>query len=129
MAAARGNWCRIEFNAAYGALVTVAAARGPCSRARNGSGCAPSPPRRRAGNRALLRVQGQVYDDESVLRHLPSGVAQKPPTGVPAYVILHDATLREIAAHDAGGTRRDLGAGDEKAEAYGEAVLGVVAEG
>ncbi|OYW37939.1 MAG: DNA helicase RecQ [Hydrogenophilales bacterium 12-61-10] len=52
--------------------------------------------------------------------------------GVPAYVILHDATLREIAARRP-ATLAELGEisglGTKKLEAYGEAVLGVVAEG
>ena len=52
--------------------------------------------------------------------------------GVPAYVILHDATLREIAARKP-ATLAELGEisglGAKKLEAYGEAVLEVVAEG
>ena len=52
--------------------------------------------------------------------------------GVPAYVILHDATLREIAARRP-ATLAELGEisglGTKKLEAYGEAVLAVVAEG
>ncbi len=52
--------------------------------------------------------------------------------GVPAYVILHDATLREIAARRP-ATLAELGEisglGTKKLEAYGEAVLEVVAEG
>ena len=60
--------------------------------------------------------------------------AAKPPTkrACPAYVILHDATLREIAARRP-ATLAELGEisglGTKKLEAYGEAVLGVVAEG
>lgn len=52
--------------------------------------------------------------------------------GVPAYVILHDATLREIAARRP-ATLAELGEisglGTKKLEAYGEAVLAVVEEG
>jgi ATP-dependent DNA helicase RecQ len=52
--------------------------------------------------------------------------------GLPAYVILHDATLREIAARKP-ATLAELGEisgfGTKKLEAYGEAVLAVVAEG
>ena len=52
--------------------------------------------------------------------------------GIPAYVILHDATLREIAARRP-ATLAELGEisglGAKKLEAYGEAVLGVVAKG
>ena len=51
--------------------------------------------------------------------------------GVPAYVILHDASLREIAARRP-ATLDELGAipglGVKKLEAYGEALLAVVAE-
>jgi ATP-dependent DNA helicase RecQ len=52
--------------------------------------------------------------------------------GVPAYVILHDAALREIAARRP-ATLEALaeipGLGTKKLEAYGEDVLAVVAEG
>jgi len=52
--------------------------------------------------------------------------------GVPAYVILHDSALREIAARKP-STLAELGEisglGVKKLEAYGEAVLAVVAEG
>ena len=52
--------------------------------------------------------------------------------GLPAYVILHDATLREIAARKP-ATLAELGEisglGTKKLEAYGEDVLAVVAEG
>ncbi len=52
--------------------------------------------------------------------------------GIPAYVILHDATLREIAARRP-ATLAELGEisglGTKKLEAYGEDVLAVVAEG
>jgi len=52
--------------------------------------------------------------------------------GIPAYVILHDATLREIAARKP-ATLAELGEisglGAKKLEAYGEAVLGVVEDG
>jgi ATP-dependent DNA helicase RecQ len=51
---------------------------------------------------------------------------------VPAYVIFHDATLREIAAR-APTSLADLagisGVGDRKLEAYGEALLAVLAAG
>jgi ATP-dependent DNA helicase RecQ len=52
--------------------------------------------------------------------------------GVPAYVILHDATLREIAARKP-ATLDELGdipgLGTKKLEAYGRDVLAMVAEG
>ncbi|MEW2432484.1 DNA helicase RecQ [Micromonospora sp. NPDC047644] len=50
--------------------------------------------------------------------------------GVPAYVIFHDATLRQIAS-DAPGTLGDLskvsGVGDNKLAKYGEQILAVLA--
>ncbi|MEU1591010.1 DNA helicase RecQ [Micromonospora sp. NPDC005710] len=50
--------------------------------------------------------------------------------GVPAYVIFHDATLRQIAS-DAPGTLADLsrisGVGENKLAKYGEQILGVLA--
>ena len=75
-----------------------------------------------------------VHDDEDplflALRTWRRETANE--KGVPAYVILHDATLREIAARRP-ATLAELGEisglGTKKLEAYGEAVLGVVAEG
>ncbi len=49
---------------------------------------------------------------------------------VPAYVIFHDATLREIALarpHSLAELAGISGIGDRKLEAYGEAIVGVVA--
>ncbi|SCF46523.1 DNA helicase RecQ [Micromonospora mirobrigensis] len=52
--------------------------------------------------------------------------------GVPAYVIFHDATLRQIAT-DAPGSLGELskvgGVGENKLAKYGDAILGVLAEG
>jgi ATP-dependent DNA helicase RecQ len=75
-----------------------------------------------------------VHDDEDplflALRAWRREAANE--KGVPAYVILHDATLREIAARRP-ATLEELGEisglGTKKLEAYGDAVLGVVAEG
>jgi ATP-dependent DNA helicase RecQ len=75
---------------------------------------------------------GGVHDDEDplflALRAWRRETANE--KGVPAYVILHDATLREIAARRP-ATLAELGEisglGTKKLEAYGEAVLGVVA--
>ncbi|OJX31322.1 MAG: hypothetical protein BGO74_00170 [Burkholderiales bacterium 68-12] len=50
---------------------------------------------------------------------LKAACLAKPPKGVPAYVILHDATLAELGEIS--------GLGTKKLEAYGEAVLGVAA--
>src|SRR3954467_11631192 len=63
------------------------------------------------------------------LRAWRAGVAKE--QGLPAYVIFHDATLREIAAR-APGTLAALGTvngvGQTKLERYGEQVLAVLAE-
>ncbi|MDP2029641.1 MAG: DNA helicase RecQ [Thiobacillus sp.] len=75
-----------------------------------------------------------VHDDEDplflALRAWRRETANE--KGVPAYVILHDATLREIAARRP-ATLAELGEisglGTKKLEAYGEDVLKVVAEG
>jgi ATP-dependent DNA helicase RecQ len=75
-----------------------------------------------------------VHDDEDplflALRAWRRETANE--KGVPAYVILHDATLREIAARRP-ATLAELGEisglGTKKLEAYGEDVLAVVAEG
>ena len=75
-----------------------------------------------------------VHDDEDplflALRSWRRETANE--KGVPAYVILHDATLREIAARRP-ATLAELGEisglGTKKLEAYGEAVLEVVGEG
>jgi ATP-dependent DNA helicase RecQ len=75
-----------------------------------------------------------VHDDEDPLFLLLRAWRRETANekGVPAYVILHDATLREIAARRP-ATLAELGEisglGTKKLEAYGEAVLGVVAEG
>jgi ATP-dependent DNA helicase RecQ len=50
--------------------------------------------------------------------------------GVPAYVIFHDATLRDIALRQPGSTEllADIsGVGTRKLQAYGEAILAIVA--
>jgi ATP-dependent DNA helicase RecQ len=51
--------------------------------------------------------------------------------GMPAYVIFHDATLRQIAAQ-APGTLTDLsaisGVGEAKLAKYGQQILDVLAE-
>jgi len=52
--------------------------------------------------------------------------------GIPAYVIFHDATLREIAIRrpeDLSGLAGISGVGEAKLERYGEQLLGVLADG
>ncbi len=51
--------------------------------------------------------------------------------GVPAYIVFGDATLRALAEHrptSIGGLDGITGIGEKKREAYGEAVLAVIAE-
>jgi ATP-dependent DNA helicase RecQ len=64
------------------------------------------------------------------LRAWRAGVAKE--QGLPAYVIFHDATLRQIAARSP-ATLGDLagisGVGEAKLAKYGELILGVLAEG
>jgi ATP-dependent DNA helicase RecQ len=92
---------------------------------------AAAPPRRKS---RLAPSSGGVHDDEDPLFLALRAWRRETATekGVPAYVILHDVTLREIAARRP-ATLDELGEisglGTKKLEAYGEAVLEVVAEG
>ena len=93
-----------------------------------------SAPRTQRKSRFAPSSGAGVHDDEDplflALRAWRRETANE--KGVPAYVILHDATLREIAARRP-ATLAELGEisglGAKKLEAYGEAVLAVVAEG
>jgi ATP-dependent DNA helicase RecQ len=120
-------------HAAYGALKLTQAAR-PVLKGEETvmlRAIAAAPPRRKS---RLAPSSGGVHDDEDPLflslRAWRRETANE--KGVPAYVILHDATLREIAARRP-ATLDELGEisglGTKKLEAYGEAVLEVVAEG
>jgi len=115
-------------HAAYGALKLDEAAR-PVLRGEASVWLRELEPRVRA-KRAKARGEAASDDDPlfAALRAWRSATARE--KGVPAYVILHDATLREIAARrpatlDELGEISGLGA--KKLEAYGAAVLGVVA--
>ncbi|OGU43683.1 MAG: ATP-dependent DNA helicase RecQ, partial [Hydrogenophilales bacterium RIFOXYA1_FULL_63_33] len=119
---------------AYGALKLTAAAR-PVLKGEETvmlRAIAAAPSRRKS--RLAPSSGAGVHDDEDplflALRTWRRETANE--KGVPAYVILHDATLREIAARRP-ATLAELGEisglGTKKLEAYGEAVLGVVAEG
>ena len=121
-------------HAAYGALKLTAAAR-PVLKGEETvmlRAIAETPSRRKS--RLAPSGGSGVHDDEDplflALRAWRRETANE--KGVPAYVILHDATLREIAARRP-ATLDELGEisglGTKKLEAYGEAVLGVVAEG
>jgi len=78
--------------------------------------------------RSEIPPQDQPLSD--VLRSLRAGLARE--QSVPAYMIFHDATLREIArrrpsSHEE--LRQVDGVGRRKLERYGDAVLAVVSEG
>ena len=119
---------------AFGALKLTAAAR-PVLKGEETvmlRAIAAAPARRKS--RLAPSGGAGVHDDEDplflALRTWRRETANE--KGVPAYVILHDATLREIAARRP-ATLAELGKisglGTKKLEAYGEAVLEVVAEG
>ncbi|MDN5843112.1 MAG: DNA helicase RecQ [Alcaligenaceae bacterium] len=85
------------------------------------------PAGRRAGSAAAIVLPPDAQARFEVLRAWRSGVAQN--HGVPAYVIFHDATLREIALAQP-QSLEDLsgisGVGARKREAYGEEILSCV---
>ena len=119
---------------AYGALKLTAAAK-PVLKGEEQvwlRAIAAAPSRKKS--RVAPSSGAGVHDDEDplflALRAWRRETANE--KGVPAYVILHDATLREIAARRP-ATLSELGEisglGTKKLEAYGEAVLGVVAAG
>ncbi|KAB2321417.1 DNA helicase RecQ [Betaproteobacteria bacterium SCN1] len=119
---------------AYGALKLTAAAR-PVLKGETTVMLRPLETRTSKKKSRLAPSSGAgVHDDEDPLflslRAWRRETANE--KGVPAYVILHDATLREIAARRP-ATLAELGEisglGTKKLEAYGEDVLAVVAEG
>ena len=81
------------------------------------------------GPRTGVSVQPQDLPLFGALRDLRAQLARE--QNVPAYVIFHDATLREIARlrpRDAGELTRVAGIGSGKVARYGEAVLEAVRE-
>ena len=121
-------------HAAYGALKLTQAAR-PVLKGEETVMLRPLEVRAARRKSRLAPSSGAgVHDDEDplflALRAWRRETANE--KGVPAYVILHDATLREIAARRP-ATLAELGEipglGTKKLEAYGEGVLAVVAEG
>src|SRR5690606_22517222 len=93
--------------------------------------CSAEAPRRpvgrRGGSAAAIELPPEAQARFEALRAWRSSVAQN--HGVPAYVIFHDATLREIALvqqqslEDLSGIS---GVGARKREAYGEDILSCV---
>ena len=81
---------------------------------------------RRRPRPTWLREAAPVFER---LRAWRAGVAKE--QGVPAYVVFHDATLRQIAT-DLPGTLAELGTisgiGENKLAKYGEGVLEALAE-
>ncbi len=79
---------------------------------------------RRAAAPALTGPEGDLFE---ALRTERKAIADE--QGVPAYVVFHDATLREIAGRRPGSAKELLaipGIGAAKAERYGERILAVV---
>jgi len=80
--------------------------------------------RKRVAAEALTGADGELFE---ALRAGRKAIADE--QGVPAYVVFHDATLREIAARRPRSTDDLLavpGIGAMKAERYGERILAVV---
>ncbi len=119
-------------HAAYGALKLTAAARPVLKGEETVMLRAIEMRPARKKSRLAPSSGAGVHDDEDplflALRAWRRETANE--KGVPAYVILHDATLREIAARRP-ATLDELGEisglGTKKLEAYGEAVLAVLA--
>ncbi|MGV9195371.1 DNA helicase RecQ [Microbacterium sp. MC2] len=92
---------------------------------RTGGGSARA--RKAAASDALAEGDRDLFEK---LRAWRAGVAKE--QGVPAYIVFGDATLRALAEHRP-TSPADLhgitGIGAKKREAYGEAVLAVIAEG
>ncbi|MDP1864235.1 MAG: DNA helicase RecQ [Thiobacillus sp.] len=121
-------------HAAYGALKLTAAAR-PVLKGEETVLLRAIEVRTKQRKSRLASSGGAGYHDDEdplfiALRTWRRETANE--KGIPAYVILHDATLREIAARKP-ATLAELGEisglGAKKLEAYGEAVLAVVEEG
>jgi ATP-dependent DNA helicase RecQ len=76
---------------------------------------------------AQVELSGEAAPVFELLRAWRGATAKE--QGVPAYVIFHDATLREIAARmpaDLGALGTISGIGENKLAKYGEGVLGVL---
>ncbi len=83
-----------------------------------------------AGAAAAVSLSGADADLFEVLRAERKSIADE--QGVPAYVVFHDATLREIATRRPDTTEKLLdvpGIGAAKAERYGERILAAVGRG
>ncbi len=122
------GWLSVD-HGAYGALKLTDAARPVLKGEREVWLREPARRREKEKRRAVVAPAGVDATLFERLRAWRRKVAEE--KGVPAYVILHDATLREIAAHKP----RNLaelgeisGIGVRKLEAYGEEVLGVVGD-
>jgi ATP-dependent DNA helicase RecQ len=95
---------------------------------------APRPPKlKKQRKETVVYERGTLGDAASVLferlRAWRAGMAQK--RNVPAYVIFHDSTLRDIAGlrpKSLEDLRRITGVGEHKREAYGEELLKIIAE-
>ena len=104
--------------------VRVAAGEGGRGRQGEGRRASGAGPRREARGGRARRRRGRGADDDALfeeLRALRREIADR--EGVPAYVIFHDATLREMAAVRPATAEELLdvsGVGERKLEKYGD---------
>ena len=129
---------------AQGLLVTPMAStarsrsREPAAAVLRGETHRAAAPRGRSAPATVTRAQGGRRREPTSSRRRPlfealrawrAGVARE--QGVPAYIVFGDATLRALAEHRPGDasptSTASRGIGAKKREAYGEAVLAVVA--
>ena len=90
------------------------------------SGRAGSTPRSKASQSDLPLAAQPIFE---ALRSWRAGIARS--HGVPAYVIFHDASLREIALarpDSVEALSHVNGVGTKKLESYGESILACIAE-
>jgi ATP-dependent DNA helicase RecQ len=117
---------------AYGALVPTEASRAVLKGEQSVSLRVYKTPAKGKATRRTAAAAANPVDDPLFERLRAWRAEAAREHGVPAYVIFHDATLRAIAEiqptslHDLRGV---AGIGAKKLEAYGDAILEVVAEG
>ena len=121
---------------AYGALQLTDAARPVLKGETTLELRRPATTAARAGRKRRSRTEGAVFDEAAdpgaevlfqALRAERKRIADE--QGVPAFVVLHDATLRELALrrpNDLRGLLAVSGIGVSKAQRYGERLLAVI---
>jgi ATP-dependent DNA helicase RecQ len=117
----------------YGVLTLTAASGAVLGRKRDNIMFRREPERVRAAARKPKAASGDLSPEAAKifdrLREWRAGQAKE--QGVPAYVIFHDATLREIATRqptDLGGLSGVNGVGEAKLAKYGQQILEVLAD-